>query len=76
MSTVPEVIALRQLGVACAAFSLVTNLAAGLAPTLPSHQEVMEEGERAAARTGAFLRALLEHPDLTPVRPGQEPSPQ
>ena len=53
MSTVPEVIALRHLGVACAAFSLVTNLAAGLAPTLPSHEEVMAEGERAAGYFGA-----------------------
>ncbi|HVR29274.1 MAG TPA: purine-nucleoside phosphorylase [Thermoanaerobaculia bacterium] len=64
MSTVPEVIALRQLGVACCALSLVTNLAAGLAPSLPSHQEVMVEGERAAARIGGLLRALLEHPEL------------
>ena len=59
MSTVPEVIALRQLGVSCAALSLVTNLAAGLAPSLPSHQEVMAEGAHATARIGALLRALL-----------------
>jgi purine-nucleoside phosphorylase len=64
MSTVPEIVALRQLGVACGAFSLVTNLAAGLADSLPSHQEVMTEGERAAARVGGLLRALLAHPDL------------
>ena len=64
MSTVPEVIALRQLGVSCAALSLVTNLAAGLAASLPSHQEVMAEGERGAARVGGLLRALIEHPEL------------
>jgi purine-nucleoside phosphorylase len=76
MSTVPEVIALRQLGVACGALSLVTNLAAGLDASLPSHQEVMAEGERAAARMSALLRGLLEHPDL-PCRPpevGSRPS--
>jgi purine-nucleoside phosphorylase len=66
MSTVPEVIALRHLGVACAAFSLVTNLAAGLADSLPSHQEVMAEGERAAGRVGGLLRALVSHHDLLP----------
>jgi purine-nucleoside phosphorylase len=66
MSTVPEVIALRHLGVACAAFSLVTNLAAGLAESLPSHQEVMAEGEKAAGRIGGLLRALVSHPDLLP----------
>jgi purine-nucleoside phosphorylase len=64
MSTVPEVVALRHLGVACAAFSLVTNLAAGLADRLPSHQEVMAEGERAAGRVGGLLRALVSHPEL------------
>jgi purine-nucleoside phosphorylase len=64
MSTVPEIIALRQLGVACAAFSLVTNLAAGMAPTLPSHEEVMAEGDRAAGYFGAMLRRLIAHPEL------------
>jgi purine-nucleoside phosphorylase len=67
MSTVPEVIALRHLGVACAAFSLVTNLAAGLADSLPSHQEVMAEGEKAAGRVGGLLRALMSHPELLPL---------
>ena len=68
MSTVPEIVALRHLGVACAAFSLVTNLAAGMAPTLPSHEEVMAEGERAAGYFGALLRGLITHPDLLSPR--------
>jgi purine-nucleoside phosphorylase len=70
MSTVPEIIALRQFGVTCAAFSLVTNLAAGMAPTLPSHQEVMAEGERAAGYFGGMLRRLIAHPDLLSGRRG------
>jgi purine-nucleoside phosphorylase len=70
MSTVPEIIALRQLGVTCAAFSLVTNLAAGMAPTLPSHEEVMAEGERAASYFGGLLRRLVAHPDLLARRRG------
>ena len=70
MSTVPEIIALRHLGVTCAAFSLVTNLAAGMTPTLPSHEEVMAEGERAASYFGGLLRRLVAHPDLLTRRRG------
>jgi len=71
MSTVPEVIALRQLGVSCAAFSLVTNLAAGLADSLPTHLEVIAEGERAAGYFGELLRRLVTHPDLLSGRRGK-----
>lgn len=70
MSTVPEIIALRHLGVTCAAFSLVTNLAAGMTATLPSHEEVMAEGERAAGYFGGLLRRLVAHPDLLALRKG------
>lgn len=40
MSTVPEVIALRQLGVRVGAVSCITNLAAGRSPQPLSHAEV------------------------------------
>jgi purine-nucleoside phosphorylase len=70
MSTVPEIIALRHLGVTCAAFSLVTNLAAGMTEALPSHEEVMAEGERAAGYFGGLLRRLVAHPDLLALRKG------
>jgi purine-nucleoside phosphorylase len=40
MSTVPEVIALRQLGVRVGAMSCITNLAAGLSAQLLDHSEV------------------------------------
>lgn len=53
MSTVPEVIALRQLGVRVGAVSCITNLAAGLSTDLLSHTEV----EATAARVkGDFIR--------------------
>ena len=58
------------LGVRCAAFSLVTNLAAGMTEALPSHQEVMAEGERAAGYFGGMLRRLVAHPDLLTPRRG------
>jgi purine-nucleoside phosphorylase len=42
MSTVPEVIALRHMGVKVAALSCITNLAAGIGKTILSHAEVEE----------------------------------
>ena len=53
MSTVPEVIALRQMGVRVAAVSCITNLAAGRSTQPLSHAEV----EATAARVhGEFTR--------------------
>jgi purine-nucleoside phosphorylase len=53
MSTVPEVIALRQMGVRLGAVSCITNLAAGRSKEPLSHQEV----EATAARVkGEFIR--------------------
>jgi purine-nucleoside phosphorylase len=53
MSTVPEVIALRQLGVRVGAVSCITNLAAGLSSGTLSHDEV----EATAARVKSdFIR--------------------
>jgi purine-nucleoside phosphorylase len=40
MSTVPEVIALRHMGVRVGALSCITNLAAGISPTPLDHAEV------------------------------------
>ena len=51
MSTVPEVIAARHAGMACAAFSLVTNVAADVAH---GHTDVL-----AAAASGAPVLARL-----------------
>lgn len=51
MSTVPEVIVARALGMRVAAVSCITNQAAGIASALLHHGEVMETGARVA---GAF----------------------
>lgn len=59
MSTVPEAIALRHMGVRVAGISLVTNLAAGISPTPLSHDEVTETAERARERFTRLLDALL-----------------
>lgn len=55
MSTVPEVIQARALGLRVAAFSCLTNWAAGVTDQPLSHGEVMETGRDAS---GIFLRLL------------------
>jgi purine-nucleoside phosphorylase len=54
MSTVPEMIAARQLGLRVAAVSCITNLAAGISKEKLSHAEVLETAER-VKKSGATL---------------------
>jgi purine-nucleoside phosphorylase len=58
MSTVPEVLVARALGVRCLGISCITNLASGLGDPL-SHAEVMEVGERVRDRLAALVRGIL-----------------
>lgn len=59
MSTVPEVLVARAMGVRCLAFSCITNLAAGLSADRLSHDEVMEVGARVRDRLAALVRGVL-----------------
>jgi purine-nucleoside phosphorylase len=59
MSTALEAIAARHLGAEVLGISLVTNLAAGLAPQRLDHAEVTATGDAAAGRMGALLAAIL-----------------
>jgi purine-nucleoside phosphorylase len=59
MSTVLEAIAARHLGAEVAAISLVSNLAAGLAPHGLDHAEVVAAGNAAASRMGSLLANVL-----------------
>jgi purine-nucleoside phosphorylase len=59
MSTVLEAIAARHLGAEVLAISLVSNLAAGLAPHGLDHAEVVAAGQAAAGRMGSLLVGLL-----------------
>jgi purine-nucleoside phosphorylase len=59
MSTAPEVILARRAGLRCAAVSVVTNYAAGLAGGDPSHAETQEVAGRAADRFKRLLRAFI-----------------
>ena len=59
MSTVPETIVARHMGIAVLGISCVTNLAAGLGATPLSHEEVFEAGRRVEKQLAAFLERLV-----------------
>jgi purine-nucleoside phosphorylase len=59
MSTVPEVILARRVGLRCAAVSVVTNYAAGLAGGDPSHEETQAVAHEAAENFKRLLRAFI-----------------
>ena len=59
MSTVLEVIAARHLGLRNLVISVVSNLAAGIAPEPLDHLEVLEAGSAAADRLRGLLETLL-----------------
>lgn len=68
MSTVPEILTARALGLRCVVLSLVTNRATGRAGSRISHAEVLEVGEqggRDLARIVAGLLTRLDEPQST-----------
>jgi purine-nucleoside phosphorylase len=59
MSTVLEVIQARAFGLEVAAFSCLTNVAAGLSKEKFTHEQVLEVGKKAAADFARLLQAGL-----------------
>jgi purine-nucleoside phosphorylase len=59
MSTVPEVLAARHMGIRCLALSCVTNAAAGVRPEPIDHERVLEVGAHAAKDLVALLREVI-----------------
>ena len=55
MSTVPEAIVARHLGLRVAAVSCISNQAAGISPHPLSHEEVLATANEASRHTGALL---------------------
>jgi purine-nucleoside phosphorylase len=59
MSTIPEVIVARHMGLKVLAISCVTNMAAGISDEVLNHEEVLKTGERVKGDFVALLRAVL-----------------
>jgi len=60
MSTVPEVILARALGMRVAALSVITNMAAGLSETTLSHEQTLANAHQGAAHVSTLLTTLLQ----------------
>jgi purine-nucleoside phosphorylase len=59
MSTVPETIVARHMGIEVLGISCVTNLAAGLGATQLTHEEVSETGKKVERRLAALITRLV-----------------
>jgi purine-nucleoside phosphorylase len=73
MSTVPEAIVARHMGIEVLGISCVTNLAAGIGVTHLSHEEVFEAGGKVQHQLASLFRRLL--PSLAGLQSAAEPEP-
>jgi purine-nucleoside phosphorylase len=59
MSTVPEAIAARHMGMEVVAISCITNMAAGILPETLNHEEVFEIANRVKASFSSLLEGIV-----------------
>jgi purine-nucleoside phosphorylase len=66
MSTVPEAIAARHIGIEVLGISCITNMAAGVLPQPLVHDEVMETARRVRGSFMSLLEGIIERLHSTP----------
>ncbi|MFP5234636.1 MAG: purine-nucleoside phosphorylase [Acidobacteriota bacterium] len=72
MSTVPETLVARHMGIPVLGISCVTNLAAGLGKKQLSHAEVFEAGRMVEHRLAALLKRVIPRIDAELTSPEAE----
>ena len=60
MSTVPEAIVARHMGVEVLGISCITNMAAGVLPQPLNHEEVLEVARKARDMFGSLLQTIIK----------------
>jgi purine-nucleoside phosphorylase len=60
MSTVPEVLLARQLGLRVLAFSIITNVAKPDAPSVTHHEEVLDWSRKAQDRLIPIIQTIID----------------
>lgn len=61
MSTVPEVLVARHMGMRVLGLSCITNMAAGITNDPLTHDEVVQTSEKAKSRFTALIESVLEN---------------
>lgn len=59
MSSVPEAIVAAYLNMKIAAFSLITNYAAGVTDKIPNHKEVLETGQKSGKKLADLIKRMI-----------------
>ena len=61
MSTAPETIVSNYLGMKTVAFSLITNMAAGISNNKLNHKEVIEIGQKSGGKLCELVREMIKN---------------